>query len=158
MQATAFGPKCPQSPPSVPTAKFSLGDEDCLFLNVYAPAATRGKTLPVMIWIHPGGYGLNDGTQDMTELINANNNTFVVVAIQHRVTHFSSTRRTPSRCRVSTALLTEPFCMFSWERLASFRLPKSRARALSTRASLTRRLLLTGCRIISTNLAETGRG
>jgi carboxylesterase type B len=71
----------------VPTAKFALGDEDCLFLNVYAPVVSKGKTVPVMIWIHPGGYGLNDGTQDMSGIINANNNGFVAVAIQHRVSH-----------------------------------------------------------------------
>ena len=88
VQATTFGPKCPQSPPSVPTAKFNPGDEDCLFLNVYAPVVPHGKSLPVMIWIHPGGYGLQDGTQDMSEIINANNNGFVAVAIQYRVGGF----------------------------------------------------------------------
>ena len=31
--------------------------EDCLFLNVYAPAdATDKGKLPVMFWIHGGGY------------------------------------------------------------------------------------------------------
>ena len=31
--------------------------EDCLFLNVYAPADANGKSkLPVMFWIHGGGY------------------------------------------------------------------------------------------------------
>ena len=31
------------------------GSEDCLTLNVYAPANAKGK-LPVMFWIHGGGY------------------------------------------------------------------------------------------------------
>jgi para-nitrobenzyl esterase len=31
--------------------------EDCLFLNIYAPADAKAKTkLPVMFWIHGGGY------------------------------------------------------------------------------------------------------
>ena len=31
--------------------------EDCLFLNVYAPAGAKGNSkLPVMFWIHGGGY------------------------------------------------------------------------------------------------------
>ena len=31
--------------------------EDCLYLNVYAPADANGKSkLPVMFWIHGGGY------------------------------------------------------------------------------------------------------
>lgn len=33
------------------------GSEDCLFLNVYAPVnATADSKLPVMLWIHGGGY------------------------------------------------------------------------------------------------------
>ena len=56
--ATKFGAHCAQNhvfddmvfqgpPPS----------EDCLFLNVYAPADVKSKSkLPVMFWIHGGGY------------------------------------------------------------------------------------------------------
>lgn len=82
-EANAFGPICPQSYPSVPGVPFIPGDEDCLFLNVYAPANARN--LPVLVWIHGGGYGYGDGKQDMTEIINANNKGFVVVSIQYRV-------------------------------------------------------------------------
>lgn len=81
--ATEFGPTCAQSLPSVPNAPFFPGSEDCLFLNVYAPA--NAKKLPVMVWIHPGGYGLGDGKQDMTDIINANEKGFVGVTIQYRV-------------------------------------------------------------------------
>jgi len=35
----------------------SANSEDCLFLNVYAPADAKAKSkLPVMFWIHGGGY------------------------------------------------------------------------------------------------------
>lgn len=74
---------CPQTLPAVPNAPYVPGNEDCLFLNVYAPANARG--LPVLVWIHGGGYGFGDGTQDMTEIIQANNDGFVVVSIQYRV-------------------------------------------------------------------------
>ena len=82
--ATTFGPSCPQTYPAVPNAPFILGNEDCLFLNVYAPP-TSGKKLPVLVWIHGGGYGLGDGTQDMSEIINANKKGFLAVSIQYRV-------------------------------------------------------------------------
>jgi para-nitrobenzyl esterase len=35
----------------------AAGSEDCLFLNVYAPAKVTAKSkLPVMFWVHGGGY------------------------------------------------------------------------------------------------------
>jgi para-nitrobenzyl esterase len=64
-EALAFGSPCPQfaSPVGgVPGERGSIvGDEDCLFLNVYAPAfapasvPADGQRLPVMFWIHGGG-------------------------------------------------------------------------------------------------------
>ena len=74
---------CPQSLPAVPYASFIPGNEDCLFLNVYAPP--NATKLPVLVYIHGGGYGLGDGTQDMSEIINANDKGFVAVTIQYRV-------------------------------------------------------------------------
>ena len=40
------------------------GSEDCLFLNVYAPAISNAKSkLPVMFWIHGGGYAGGAGSE-----------------------------------------------------------------------------------------------
>ena len=59
------------------------GNEDCLFLSVYAP---QNKTnLPVLVWIHGGGYGAGQGNEDLSSIINANENSFIGVAIQYRV-------------------------------------------------------------------------
>lgn len=57
--------------------------EDCLFLNVYAPA--NASSLPVLVWIRGGGYGAGNGREDLSPIINANHNHFVGVAIQYRV-------------------------------------------------------------------------
>jgi para-nitrobenzyl esterase len=62
-EALTLGAPCPQiaSPFGVNTAEPGtyVGDEDCLFLNVYAPAMSAeeaaGARLPVMVWFHGGG-------------------------------------------------------------------------------------------------------
>lgn len=56
--ATSFGARCVQGRVySDMVFQDSGPSEDCLFLNVYVPAsATRKSRLPVMFWIHGGGY------------------------------------------------------------------------------------------------------
>jgi para-nitrobenzyl esterase len=56
--ATAFGAHCAQGRVFDDMVFQDAGpSEDCLFLNVYAPAdATDKSKLPVMFWIHGGGY------------------------------------------------------------------------------------------------------
>jgi carboxylesterase type B len=58
-------------------------DEDCLFLNVYAPKGA--KNLPVYVWIHGGGYGQGDGSQDLQEFITSSGNGFIAVSMNYRV-------------------------------------------------------------------------
>ncbi|HMI27469.1 MAG TPA: carboxylesterase family protein, partial [Streptosporangiaceae bacterium] len=57
--ATAYAPHCPQPSGSFGRASTS---EDCLYLNVFAPAGARGKHLPVMVWVHGGS--LRTGESD----------------------------------------------------------------------------------------------
>jgi len=56
---------------------------------VYAPRRKEKAKLPVLVWVHGGGYGFVNGQQDMTEIINDNGNSFVAVSIQYRVSPFS---------------------------------------------------------------------
>ncbi|OHW95365.1 carboxylesterase family protein [Colletotrichum incanum] len=63
------------------------GNEDCLFLNVFAPA--DAKDLPVLVWIHGGGYSLDEAaTFDFSTQIGTNNNTYLAVVIQYRLGAF----------------------------------------------------------------------
>jgi hypothetical protein len=49
--ADSPGPACPQPNNTAPLPQ----SEDCLFLNVYAPAAAHAQSkLPVFLWIHGG--------------------------------------------------------------------------------------------------------
>jgi carboxylesterase type B len=89
LPANAFQTQCLQNPAALGTRiTFSAtsqlySTEDCVFLNVYAPANASG--LPVLVWIHGGGYGVGNGLQDLSAIIDANNNSFVGVSIPYRV-------------------------------------------------------------------------
>jgi para-nitrobenzyl esterase len=54
--ATTEGNICPQGRSLGP---LFIGDEDCLYLDVYIPANAAGP-LPVMIWIYGGAYIIGD--------------------------------------------------------------------------------------------------
>jgi carboxylesterase type B len=95
IQANRHPIQCPQgfkasglSPADLSRFVAALGpsSEDCLFLNVYAPA--NASNLPVMVYIHGGGYGYGNANQDMSSIISANQNGFIAVAIQFRLGAF----------------------------------------------------------------------
>jgi para-nitrobenzyl esterase len=62
--ATTAGPICPQVEFG-PDGAAVAGDEDCLYLNVTAPRRTapRRDRLPVVVWLHGGGFTSGAGSQ-----------------------------------------------------------------------------------------------
>ena len=60
-------------------------DEDCLYLNVWTPARSLDEKLPVMVWIHGGGFGIGAGSNpgyDGTRLAGMG---VVLVSINYRL-------------------------------------------------------------------------
>lgn len=67
LNASQFGPACPQEhrPGSIIKAEYQ--SEDCLTLNIWVPQGQQGKPLPVMVFLYGGGYvgGGSDAPKDL---------------------------------------------------------------------------------------------
>jgi para-nitrobenzyl esterase len=87
--ATIFGPSCPQ-----PAAPLGFGgsvggqNEDCLYLNVWTPAITMEARLPVMVWIHGGGFITGSSTHRAYDGMNLARRGVVVVTCNYRLGPF----------------------------------------------------------------------
>ncbi|CAD0249730.1 unnamed protein product [Spodoptera exigua] len=62
--AKQFGSKCYHHDVFFEKGKV-FGSEDCLYLNVYTPNIKPDKPLPVMFWIHGGGFMSGAGDDDV---------------------------------------------------------------------------------------------
>jgi para-nitrobenzyl esterase len=78
LPATAFGAECPQ-------LGQTSASEDCLTLNVFAPAsAAPGSKLPVLVWIYGGSFSAGaSGMYDPTTLVTRGN--VVAVTLNYRI-------------------------------------------------------------------------
>ena len=89
--AKAFGPTCAQVTTLGPFAGPSNSNEDCLYLNVFTPdTALKGKhgvKLPVLVWIHGGGY-FDGASNDYDASKLAAQGKLVVVTINYRLNLF----------------------------------------------------------------------
>lgn len=84
--ATAFGPAC-QQPPAPPGSIYAevypAMSEDCLSLNIWAPA--KAKKAPVFVWIHGGNLVRGASSQPMFDGAQLAKRGVIVVSINYRL-------------------------------------------------------------------------
>ncbi|MBL0159370.1 MAG: carboxylesterase family protein [Bryobacterales bacterium] len=90
--AAEYGADCMQGrfgPPPAPGACGRAPSEDCLFVNVWRPAsAARGAKLPVMVWIHGGGFVGGSSSSPNTSGAQFAKQGVVLVAANYRLGRF----------------------------------------------------------------------
>lgn len=79
IRATAFGPVAPQR------GKRGPQSEDCLFLNIWTPAARPGARLPVMVYLHGGAFAFGSATDPIVDGARLAKRGVVVVTVNHRL-------------------------------------------------------------------------
>jgi len=80
-ETTAFSPACRQTATWIPKPQ----SEDCLYLNIWAPRAQKSRKLPVMVWIHGGGYYGGTGSQSNYDGASLTKRGVIVVTINYRL-------------------------------------------------------------------------
>lgn len=91
LEATSFGNSCPQLLlPDVPHASMWIVSppisEDCLFLNAWVPHPRPATPVPVLVWIHGGGYFTGSSSLDMYNGASlAAEENLIVVSLNYRL-------------------------------------------------------------------------
>lgn len=82
--ASSFGPACAQVTLLGVFAGPANHNEDCLYLNVTAPKTTSQEKLPVLFWIHGGGF-VDGAASDYDASKLADQGKVIVVSINYRL-------------------------------------------------------------------------
>ena len=84
-EATAFGPACEQIRRPAKNGEAAMPmSEDCLTLNIWSPE-TKGAPLPVMVWIHGGGFMFGSGREPTFDGTALAKKGVVLVTINYRL-------------------------------------------------------------------------
>lgn len=83
--ATTFAPMAPQLARAAHADSPMLGGEDCLAVNVWAPPAEPGVCLPVMVWVHGGGFFRGAASEPLYDGASFARQGVVFVSLQYRL-------------------------------------------------------------------------
>ncbi|HEX7369664.1 MAG TPA: carboxylesterase family protein [Rhodanobacteraceae bacterium] len=85
-KADHFGPRCMQLPLFGDMVFRSDGmSEDCLYLNVWAPAGGTNKRLPVLVYFYGGGFMAGDGSELRYDGASLAQHGIVTVTVNYRL-------------------------------------------------------------------------
>jgi para-nitrobenzyl esterase len=85
-KADAFAPACMQTGVSMPGETPPRTSEDCLYLNVWAPVGA--KRLPVIVWIHGGGFSNGSASMPLYRGDRLARRGVIVVTVAYRLGPF----------------------------------------------------------------------
>lgn len=119
-EADQFGPECIQPRTEgglFHTPGYEPGEsEDCLYLNVWAPAHATKEKLPVMVWIHGGAFVTGSGSTpfyDATQFVKRGE--IIVVTLNYRLGPFGFMHLSPlGESFVSNAGLLDQIAALEW--------------------------------------------
>jgi para-nitrobenzyl esterase len=129
-KAVDFGPASlqPTLPPdlTISPERASATSEDCLYLNVWAPAQPHAAA-PVMVWIHGGGFFTGSGSESWYDGTHFAEHGVVLVTLNYRLgplgflAHPELAATNPARATNNYGLLDQ-LCALQWVKanIASF--------------------------------------
>ena len=65
--------------------KFLIEDEDCLYLNIWTPSISADEKMPVMVWIHGGGFLNGSGSFGLYNGAELSKRGVVVITFNYRL-------------------------------------------------------------------------
>jgi len=84
-KAVDFGPRCRQGRIFDDMVFRDEPSEDCLYLNVWTPARSAAEKLPVMVWIHGGGFQAGSASEPRQDGGRLARKGVVVVGLNYRL-------------------------------------------------------------------------
>ncbi len=88
LQADSFAPACAQIiHPFMSLANHPVS-EDCLYLNVWTPATDDRRQLPVVVWIHGGGFSYGTTAMSLWDGAALAQRDVIVVSLAYRLSSF----------------------------------------------------------------------
>jgi para-nitrobenzyl esterase len=85
--ARQFAPRCVQRGFAV-GAEQALTSEDCLYLNIWTPARSTSDKLPVLVWVHGGGFAGGAGSDAQYDGAALARKGAVVITLNYRLGAF----------------------------------------------------------------------